>query len=630
MKSKQMWECSDCLLSDQFPSFIWQTDADGRCDYVNATWLEFRGRRFEQELGLGWLEGVHPEDVAIVLERWNQALDEQQEFSIEYRIQDRERVYRWIHVLGKPFSDPRGRLLGYFGSAYNISHQKEIEEQLRLSEEQYRRLVEYSPEGLMIHDGDEILFVNSAAVRIMRGSGPEDLIGRKISNVIHPDYLGLLEQRVQRAKVLGLSNPLVEEKFIRCDGSVCEVEVLSTPFVYEGQMALQAVFYDVSKRNQEEEEYLKSSKLESLGLLAGGIAHDFNNILTIILGNVSLARLFGKIDGGTSEILGEIEKAAIDARDLTYQLLTLAKGGAPIKKVVSLGKLVLDAVAFALHGSNVRPDFDIPEHLWTVEVDEGQINQVINNLVINAQQAMPDGGVLKVVAENVLCAPESVDSSWIRIGQRFVRVSFHDSGTGIAEEVLTKIFDPYFTTKEKGNGLGLATANAIIRKHNGNLRAESECGKGATFTIYLPASFDALPAEGKEEILTRGTGRILVMDDEEKIRQITWQILNHLGYEAEFVADGQEMVERYLGAQDSGRPFAAVVVDLTVPGGVGGKEGIKRLLEIDPDVKALVSSGYAEDPVLAEYSAYGFKGSVAKPYRISELSRVLSEVLCGA
>jgi CheY-like chemotaxis protein len=367
-------------------------------------------------------------------------------------------------------------------------------------------------------------------------------------------------------------------------------------------------------------ELLKGQKLESLGLLAGGIAHDFNNILTIILGNVSLARLQLNDPEKVTKRLKEAENATVRAKDLAQQLLTFARGGEPVKKIIEVAGLLNESVGFALHGSNVRGEFALANDLWPVEADEGQLSQVIQNLVLNAVQAMPEGGSVTIRAENAVSRLE---------GKKFVKISVADTGVGISEQHLQRIFDPYFTTKQQGSGLGLATCYSIIMKHGGKIRATSTQGKGSMFNVSLPASEQESVVEPNSlKAVFRGSGgRVLVMDDEEDIRKLTEAILVELGYSVESVENGAEAVDLYRKRNEEGIPFSAVILDLTIPGGVGGKETIERLLRIDPEIKAIVSSGYSTDPVMANYRDYGFSAVLVKPYRPQELSKVLQELL---
>jgi PAS domain S-box-containing protein len=382
---------------------------------------------------------------------------------------------------------------------------------------------------------------------------------------------------------------------------------------------------DITNLRKAETERLKFSKLEALGTVAGGIAHDFNNILTAILGNIVLTTMEGEMDQTQLGRLRQAEQACMQAHGLAQQLLTFAKGGVPIKRVHSLTKLLRESGKLALAGSKSLCEFSIPRGLWAVEIDEGQINQVFSNLLINADQAMPDGGVVEVKAENV----QLTETSEIPLPPgKYVKVTIADHGVGIAPEHLDKIFDPYFTTKHKGSGLGLATAYSIIRHHNGLIEVNSKLGEGTVFQIYLLASDqEFLGQKEAEKELLAGQGKVLVMDDEAMVRDILGKMLARLGYEASFAKDGAEALELFSQVEGSGTKFEAIILDLTVPGGMGGKETLEKLLKIRPNVKVIVSSGYSDDPILANFSSYGFRGVILKPYKIATLSEVLHQVI---
>jgi two-component system cell cycle sensor histidine kinase/response regulator CckA len=373
------------------------------------------------------------------------------------------------------------------------------------------------------------------------------------------------------------------------------------------------------------EDALKAQKLESLGLLAGGIAHDFNNILTAILGNINLAKMNATPGDRVFERLAEAERGTRRAESLTQQLLTFSKGGAPIKKSGPIVSLLKECAEFSLRGSNVKLKFSIPEDLWPVEVDEGQISQVINNLVINADQAMPDGGLVRISAENTVVGPEH---GLPLTNGKFVKVSIADAGIGIPQEFIQRIFDPYFTTKQKGSGLGLATSYSIVKAHSGLITVESKLSAGATFHVYLPASEKEIKERqrtGRSTLQVKG--KVLIVDDENMVRSVAQEMLQHMGYEVEGARDGKEAIQLYKDSLKSSNPFSAVVMDLTIPGGMGGRETIKELLLLDPHVKAVVSSGYSNDPVMGQFESYGFKGVVCKPYDVEELHAVLCKVI---
>lgn len=388
---------------------------------------------------------------------------------------------------------------------------------------------------------------------------------------------------------------------------------------------------EISKRRRMEEEILKVQKLESIGILAGGIAHDFNNLLTGILGNVGLAKIYVRPGDKMFNKLDSAEKAALRATDLTQQLLTFSKGGLPVKKTIRLAGLLNNSASLVLSGSNVKCKLSVSDDLWLVDADEGQFSQVLNNLLINAMQAMPEGGKITVEAENIEMSDNYSFTHKLPLNEgKYVKISIRDQGIGIPPENLSKIFDPYFTTKEKGSGLGLAITYSIIKNHNGYIAAESETGVGTAFHIYLPAAeIQDIAIEKKCEGFISGKGKILLMDDEDLVRKAAGEILSFIGYDVTFAIDGSDTIRLYQEALVSGQPFDAVILDLTVPGAMGGKEAIQNLIKIDPKVKAIVSSGYSNDQVMANYREFGFRSVIAKPYKCEALSKILHDVITG-
>ncbi len=328
------------------------------------------------------------------------------------------------------------------------------------------------------------------------------------------------------------------------------------------------------------------------------------------------------------QLLNEAKESILQARNLTQQLLSFSKGRAPVRKTVSISRLLRDTATFALRGSNVRCDFSIPDDLWPAEVDKGQIRQALNNPIINARQAMPAGGTMQVRAKNMVVGEGYALP--LEPG-KYIQIAIEDHGAGIAREDLPKIFDPYFSTKEEGQGLGLAVTHSVVKKHDGCIDVESQLGVGTKFYVYLPAAMEqvaeSMETKSEQPLRRLHGGRILVMDDDEVVRTVAVEILEHIGCGVESARDGAEAIELYKKAREAGNPFDAVMLDLTIPGGMGGKEAIKELLEMDPGVKAIASSGYSNDPVLAEFRKYGFCGVLGKPYQIEELKETLQKVI---
>jgi PAS domain S-box-containing protein len=501
---------------------------------------------------------------------------------------------------------------------------RERTEELMESEEKYRTLVEQSHDGIYIYSSDRFDFVNNSICDFM-GYSREELYNMDFLELIHPEDRERIAGYRNRRFVGGDTPTFYQTRVVTRSGEVLDMEFSLRVISYKGERAVLGICRDISNLKKLEEERSKVQKLESLGILAGGIAHDFNNFLTGIMGNISLARMM--IDPGSDidGILSNSENAACKASGLTHQLLTFSRGGEPVKTQTFISNLLRESCNFVLSGSNVSADCNIPEDLWPVIADQGQISQVVHNIILNAVQAMPDGGVMNIVAENVLL--DSSSSVPLPPG-RYVSVDFTDNGIGIQSEILPRIFDPFFSTKDAGSGLGLATAYSILKKHNGYITAGSDEGKGSTFQVFIPAAVETIVIEETEELLsTACEGRILVMDDKEMIREISTAMLERLGYSVECAPDGREALDLYRIAMEENRPFDVVILDLTIPGGMGGRETMSKLLKIDPNVVAVVSSGYSTDPVMAEYRNYGFSGVMAKPYSFGTIASKVQQMI---
>jgi len=387
------------------------------------------------------------------------------------------------------------------------------------------------------------------------------------------------------------------------------------------------VFRDETAKKRMERDLQRANKLDSLGVLAGGIAHDFNNALTGIIAHIGLAKLDIAPESETFEMLGEAEQACRRATSLTRQLLTFARGGLPIRRPAALEQMVRETASFAVTGSHSRCEFDIEADLAMGEIDEGQVAQVLHNLVLNASQAMPEGGLITVSAGGVVVSPEGVTGAMLAPGS-YVRISVRDRGPGVPPEYADRLFDPYFTTKERGSGLGLSVAYAVAKNHDGALTLESRPGDGATFHLYLPVANTEearMPAPGPSA--ESPARRILFMDDEETIRRGMSEVLTRLGHAVQLAADGEEAIRFYQQALAAGQRYDLVILDLTVPGGVGGHEAAARMKQMDPGVRAIASSGYSNNPVMARSDEHGFVGVLPKPYTPSELLSAIADAM---
>jgi len=538
--------------------------------------------------------------------------------SVARDISDRKKAEEDLHI--------QARML-----EQEIAEHQLTEAALREREQRLAVTLRSIGDGVITTDVEgRVVMINKVAEQLC-GWTQEEAVGQPFDDVfriINEKSRLAMESPVARVLATGVALELANHTvLVSRDGSERVIADSAAPILSDDEMVMGTVlvFRDMTEKKMIEEELFKARKLESIGILAGGIAHDFNNYLTAILGSISLVRMLVKPEERPYSILLDAEKASERAKDLTQQLLTFSRGGAPVRRLSSIGQIIRDTTGFALRGSNVRCEYAIADGLRPVEVDTGQMSQVIDNLVINADQAMPSGGLIRISADNEDIDPSSAVS--IPVGE-YVRITVEDQGVGIPEANLGRIFDPYFTTKQQGNGLGLATVYSIVKNHDGFIKVNSRPGVGTAFTLYLPAALhDGQGPDVCREGWRQGQGRILVMDDEEIICQVVAKMLEVIGYEATTCRDGLEACALYGQARAAGRAFDAVIMDITVPGGVGGKEAIVKLREIDPQVRAIVSSGYANDPIMAQCRDYGFDGILSKPYNIEAIGTLLKSLL---
>jgi len=528
----------------------------------------------------------------------------------------------------KPVHDDTGNVIMLIPEGRDITERIYAQEALQESQERYQGIYNATSDTIFIHDAatGAIIDVNQAMLD-MYGYTKEEALKLTVDNFSagEPPYTqNEADEKINAALLFGLQT--FEWKAKRKNGELFWVEVALKFTEFHGKRFIIAAVRDISDRKQVEEELIKIKKLESIGVLAGGIAHDFNNILAAILGNISLANLLLKPDEvKVHSLLQEAEKASLRAKGLTQQLLTFSKGGEPVKSLASISDVIMDSTEFILRGSDVKCEYSFPDDLWHAEIDRGQISQVIQNIILNSTQAMPEGGIITIHCENYVY--NGTLTLPIAAGD-YIKVSLVDRGVGIPRDLLDKIYDPYFTTKHEGNGLGLAVTHSIIIQHKGHIAADSKQGQGTTVTIYLPAFKQKKLKEQKEEPLpVGGKAKILFMDDDKMVRTMANEMLSHYGYEVFLAQDGQEAITLYRESLKDDAHIDLVIMDLTVPGGMGGKETIKEIIAANPQVKAIVSSGYSNNPIMANYGEYGFSAAVSKPYRQEELIKVINRII---
>lgn len=533
---------------------------------------------------------------------------------------------KFYDVTATSIKDTEGNINRIVVLYNDITQRLQAEQDIRASEEQYRELFDNASDLIHVAAPDGHLRYVNHSWQDTLGYNNNEISSLSLFDLIHPECVGSCREQITKA-LQGDDVGKFETKFMAKDGRTVLLKgSMSCKFEAGIPVSIQGIFHDITEEQRLEEEIFKNQKLESIGVLAGGIAHDFNNLLTAILGNISLAEAETARDSVIAQRLGRAQKACAQAKHLTQQLLTFSKGGAPIIKTTSITELIRECASFTMRGSIIKCEYLLPDDLWSVQADEGQISQVLHNLLINGIQAMPAGGIICVRAENVSFAV----SQLLLAPGRYVKITVTDQGTGIAPELLPRIFDPYFSTKEQGNGLGLAICHSIINKHKGLIEVDSEPGKGSSFHVYLPAAEDG-PADNDKEVPglagSMRRSKILIMDDEELIRDVGSQMLTILGHEAHCAVDGEEAITLYRNARDSSAPFDLVIMDLTIPGGMGGQQAVIEILRIDPQARVIVSSGYSTDPVMANFRDYGFCGMITKPYSLNDLKEIVEAVV---
>ncbi len=620
-------------ILESIPDLAWLKDLDSRFIAVNEPFAKACGHPAAALAGKNDLD-IWPQQLAESYRTDDaEVMHTGRRKKVEEPLADASGQTKWIETIKTPIFDDDGNVIGTAGIARDITARKQMEAELSAEKERLAVTLHSIGDAVIATDQEGRVALMNPIAEDLTGWNEAAAIGRPLMEVFRivneqtrEPCANPADKVIASGQIVGLANHTL---LIAKDGREFLIADSGAPIrdIRGDTLGVVLVFRDTTERQHMEKELLKMEKLQSLGVLAGGIAHDFNNFLAGIIGNLSLAKLDAQPAHPVSKALDEMEKAALRAKELTQQLLTFSKGGAPVKQIARIDELVREAAQFALRGSNVRCEFDIDDDLRPADVDESQIVQVIHNLVINADQAMPNGGTVGIRGMNVSLAP---DNPYALDPGDYVQMSIQDQGTGIKKEYLKKVFDPYFTTKQKGSGLGLAVAYSIIARHDGRLTVDSTLGQGTTFTLMLPASQQAQADDTQSSAsLKVGSGRILVMDDEDFIRELALVMLQKMGYVVALAEDGRQALAMYREALEADKPFDAVILDLTVPGGMGGKETMHQLSAVDPHVRAIVSSGYSNDPVMANHADYGFCAAVKKPYLVQEMSHVLYDVLKG-
>jgi two-component system cell cycle sensor histidine kinase/response regulator CckA len=624
-------------LVDNSQSVIFMIAPDGMLSFVSPSIRTLLGYEPEAVAGKRFIQLIHAEDAPVFARLLNLTAESAAvQPALEYRAVHQDGSIRWHRSVITPVFDTRRNLEMFVGNAVDITDRKKTEESLRVSEIKYRTLFEGLPLGVTISDINGNIIETNIAAENLLGLSREGFLGRKIDSgewrIVRKDGSPMPAEEYASTRALK-EHCLVENVgmgIVKEDDAVTWLNVTATPLPLEGYGVVIA-YNDVTASRLAEAESEKLNrqinqmqKLESLGLLAGGIAHDFNNLLGGMFGYVEVA-LENITEGRPDQARRHLQKAFgvfERTKALTSQLLTFAKGGAPIRAIVDLKPLLLTGAQFALSGSNATCNYDIDKELWSCSCDVNQIGQVIDNIVINAQQAMPSGGEILIRAKNVCLEPGGAGAA--RQGGDFVKISIHDHGIGIPTELLTKIFDPFFTTKKNGHGLGLSVVYSIINRHGGWIDVESDPGKGTVFHVFLPASpiVHSL-AENKKSAVHRGSGVVLIMDDEEIMCDIESALLKNIGYDVIVAKEGREALTYFTEGQARGKGVVFSILDLTIPNGMGGVETLKAMRRIDEKATVFVASGYADDPIMANPQAYGFTGKIVKPFRKAELEELL-------
>jgi PAS domain S-box-containing protein len=605
--------------------------ADGITKYQSPNIERFFGWKPEDLVGKNGWDKMHPEDVGRIQKEFSKILENDKALTVEYRFKCKDGNYKWIEITAvNRINEPaiNGVLLNY----RDITERKLAEQLLEAEKEKLSVTLRSIGDGVITTDVDGRIQLLNRVAEQLTGWRQADAVGLQLEEVfkiIHEDtrskHMNPVEKVITTGEIIELENHTL---LIARDGTERVIADSGAPIRNNASeiIGVVLVFRDQTEARKLQDRMQRSEKLESLGVLAGGLAHDFNNLLGGLFGYIELAS-----EVSSEERVKTYLSSAMDvfdrAKGITLQLLTFAKGGDPIRRSIQIDKLVMKNASFILAGTDIAISYHVEDDLWVSHVDENQIGQVVDNLIINARQAMPEGGTIFVKMENVEVAERN--PSHLKSG-KYVAVSFEDTGGGIPMNFIGKIFDPFFTTKASGNGLGLATCYSIIQRHDGVIDVSSVHGKGSIFTMFLPkAEADSSKETKADEISHRGSGLILVLDDEQHMRDIVRRIAEDVGYSVLTAGDGDKALRIVKESVDAGTVISAALLDLTIPGGLGGLEILDGIKKVFPECITFATSGYSNNPVMADPVKFGFHDSLHKPYRKQDLLSLFSKHLKG-
>jgi len=616
--NKNMPEESGGDTVEVLTDFVTIITQEGARVYTSSSYKSFFGHHYDS--GDFWSE-IHPDDRDEIRLHFKKILKTGQPRRLHYRLNVSDRKPRWVESRWHLITGVDGNSRLIVVVSHLITKSKLPHQQVSENVKYFKSLVENISDALLLVNRLGTILYASSTNQKVTGRGFKELAGHDFTEWIHPEDADRVREQFNRLRENPGPTVSMEFRLRHTDDTWRWMEGVANNLMQEPSVQGIVINYrDVTERKKSEEELLKAKKIESIGVLAGGIAHDFNNILAVIMGNLSLAKskLTGKDQKLILDLLNEAQKASRRAKELTQQLVTFSKGGAPIKKALAISEMIRTSISL-FHDSTLSVKLDLDENLGESDLDMDQMNHVIHQILLNAHEAMPNGGRVFVRAHRIELAAGS--ELHLPCGT-YIKISIQDEGVGIASENLSKIFDPYFTTKKAGGGLGLATSYSIVKNHGGLITVDSTPAHGATFQIYIPVTTtrpNTISARSPGAI----SGKILVMDDEESIRSMAVEMLQHFGFEAITAPDGHSTLNLYKAAYEERRPFDLVILDLNIVNGMGGRETIKKLVAFDPFVRAVASSGYSHDPVMSRYSEYGFYETLPKPYSLEDLERVL-------